>query len=79
MRGSHHDKHSLGKDMEAGRTDGALGGQRPALGVSVLLRQARHAVKARSLGGVLRPGQGGNPRPLDPWLRQGYQLKEGQV
>lgn len=31
----------------AGRTDGAPGGQRPALGVSVLLRQARQVMKAK--------------------------------
>ena len=41
MRGFHLGKHSLGKGMEARSPDGAPGGQRPALGVSVLLRQAR--------------------------------------
>ena len=37
----------LPKETLAGRTDGAPGGQRPALGISVLLTQARQVVKAK--------------------------------
>lgn len=47
MRGFHLGKHSLHKGVEAGSPDGAPGGQRPALGISVLLRQARQVVKAK--------------------------------
>lgn len=60
-RGFHRSRHSLGKGVEAGRADGAPGGQSPALGVSVLPRQVRYVVNSArsvwtSLG--LYPGPG---------------------